>query len=570
MVRAITAPFDEGMLSHRGRVRTLNEDSVGSFRSIPGACSTFDKTEALSRKGYLYVVADGMGGHDCGDLASATAVQNICASYYADSDNDPVASLERAIAQANKAIYDTSQARRTAARPPQGQTRPMGTTVTCAVILRDRLVLAHVGDSRAYRLRGNTLSCLTTDHDWVSEQMRLHGISREEAEKRAAARGARGALLRAVGVQAEVQPDILTFDWQANDVLLLCSDGLHGLVRDDVIRHILASYPAPLAARALIDAANAAGGHDNITAVVVRGAPLPALLHQRRWQRLILASALAGAGIFVALGLATQAASGRSLTIANNVLEFAGLPTLPPTVALLPTSTPTTTVPASPTAVATATATAMATFTASPQAARSPIAPPRTRQPEPPGSGAPQPVQSTQVSTPEAPTVSPEPSPVVSSPTTNIVPSVISTPTERPQPTEKPALPEAPSPPDPGKPPALPTGVPNAPRPTAPLPTAPLPTAPRPTAPLPTAPPPTAPLPTAPPTAPLPTAPPPTAPPPTAPPPTAPPPTAPPPTAPPPTAPPATEAPTAPPATEAPTAPPATEAPTAPPATPSS
>jgi len=568
MVRAITAPFDEGMLSHRGRVRTLNEDSVGSFRSIPGACSTFDKTEALSRKGYLYVVADGMGGHDCGDLASATAVQNICASYYADSDNDPVASLERAIAQANKAIYDTSQARRTAARPPQGQTRPMGTTVTCAVILRDRLVLAHVGDSRAYRLRGNTLSCLTTDHDWVSEQMRLHGISREEAEKRAAARGARGALLRAVGVQAEVQPDILTFDWQANDVLLLCSDGLHGLVRDDVIRHILASYPAPLAARALIDAANAAGGHDNITAVVVRGAPLPALLHQRRWQRLILASALAGAGIFVALGLATQAASGRSLTIANNVLEFAGLPTLPPTVALLPTSTPTTTVPASPTAVATATATAMATFTASPQAARSPIAPPRTRQPEPPGSGAPQPVQSTQVSTPEAPTVSPEPSPVVSSPTTNIVPSVISTPTERPQPTEKPALPEAPSPPDPGKPPALPTGVPNAPRPTAPLPTAPPPTAP------PATEAPTAPLPTAPPTAPPPTAPPPTAPPPTAPPPTAPPPTAPPPTAPPateaPTAPPATEAPTAPPATEAPTAPPATEAPTAPPATPSS
>ena len=559
MVRAITAPFDEGMLSHRGRVRTLNEDSVGSFRSIPGACSTFDKTEALSRKGYLYVVADGMGGHDCGDLASATAVQNICASYYADSDDDPKASLERAIAQANKAIYDTSQARRTAARPPQGQTRPMGTTVTCAVILRDRLVLAHVGDSRAYRLRGNTLSCLTTDHDWVSEQMRLHGISREEAEKRAAARGARGALLRAVGVQAEVQPDILTFDWQANDVLLLCSDGLHGLVRDDVIRHILASYPAPLAARALIDAANAAGGHDNITAVVVRSAPLPALLHQRRWQRLILASALAGAGLFVALGLATQAASGQSLTITNNVLEFAGLPTLPPTVALLPTSTPTTTVPASPTAVATATATAMATFTASPQAARSPIAPPRTRQPEPPGSGAPQPVQSTQVSTLEAPTVSPEPSPVVSSPTTNnIVPSVISTPTERPQPTEKPALPEAPSPPDSGKPPALPTGVPNAPRPTAPLPTAPPPTAP-PATEAPTAPPPTAPPPTAPP----PTAPPPTAPPPTAPPPTAPPATEAPPTAPPPTAPPATEAPTAPP----PTAPPATEAPTAPPPT---
>lgn len=142
-------------------------------------------------------------------------------------------------------------------RVAQGRTRPMGTTVVCAVILDDRLVLAHVGDSRAYRLRNGVLSCLTTDHDWVSEQIRLYGISREEAEKRAAARGARGALLRAVGVQEEVQADVLTLDWQADDVLLLCSDGLHGLVGDDAISRMLASLPAPLAVRALVDAANA-------------------------------------------------------------------------------------------------------------------------------------------------------------------------------------------------------------------------------------------------------------------------------------------------------------------------
>jgi protein phosphatase len=403
-----------------------------------------------------------MGGHDCGDLASATAVQNICAAYYADPDDDPAASLERAIAQANKAIYDTSQARR-AAGSPQGRTRPMGTTVTCAVILHDRLVLAHVGDSRAYRLRGSALSCLTTDHDWISEQMRLHGISREEAEKRAAARGARGALLRAVGVQAEVQPDILTLDWQANDVLLLCSDGLHGLVGDDVIRHILTSHPAPLAARALVDAANAAGGHDNITAVIVRGAALPALLHQPRWQRLILASVLVGACLLVALGLATQAAGGQSLAIANNVLGFAGLPTLPPTVALLPTSTPTATLPPSPAATATATATAV--FAALPQAGRSPTASRPTRQPEQSGLNTPQPVQPAQGSTPGIPAASPEAVHTVSSPTSSIVPSVIPTPTEHPRQTEKPAPPEAPSLPDPGKPPALPTAPPP---PTAP------------------------------------------------------------------------------------------------------
>ncbi|MGQ9893281.1 MAG: protein phosphatase 2C domain-containing protein, partial [Roseiflexus sp.] len=461
MAHTITMPFDEGMLSHRGRVRTLNEDSVGSFRSVPGLLAASDNAEALRRKGYLYVVADGMGGHDCGDLASATAVQNICASYYADPDDDPVASLERAVAQANKAIYDTSKARRTGTGSPQGQTRPMGTTVTCAVILQDRLVLAHVGDSRAYRLRGNTLSCLTTDHDWISEQMRLHGISREEAERRATARGARGALLRALGVQAEVQPDILTFDWQANDVLLLCSDGLHGLVSDDIIRHILASYPAPLAARTLINAANSAGGHDNVTAVIVRGAPLPALLHQRRWQRLILASALAGACLFVALGLATRAANGQPLAVASHVLRLAGLPTLPPTVALLPTSTSTATMPSSPTA--TATAAAIPTFTASPQAARPPIKPPPTRHPAQSFSGMPQPVQSPQVNIPEMPIVSPEPSPAISFPTSSVMPSVTSTPTEHPQPPQRPPLPEAPPPPDSGKPPALPTVAPTAP-----------------------------------------------------------------------------------------------------------
>lgn len=188
----------------------------------------------------------------------------------------------------------------------------------------------------------------------------------------------------------------------------------------------------------------------------------------QRWQRLILASALAGACLFVALGLATQVTSGQSLTIANNVLEFAGLPALPPTVALLPTSTSTATVPASPTATANATA----TFTSSPQAARSPIVPPRTRQPDLPGSGMPQPVQSIQVSIPEMPAVFPEPSPMVSSPT-HIMPSAISTPTEPPQPTEKPTLPEVSSPPGSGELPALPTVAPTTPPPTQAPPTTP-------------------------------------------------------------------------------------------------
>ncbi|MGC9038750.1 MAG: protein phosphatase 2C domain-containing protein, partial [Roseiflexus sp.] len=483
----ISAPFDEGMLSHRGRVRTLNEDSVGSFRSITGLPFVSDEAELLGRKGYLYVVADGMGGHDCGDLASATAVQNICASYYADPDDDPAASLRRAIAWANQAIYDTAQARCAATGSAQGRARPMGTTVVCAVILDDRLVLAHVGDSRAYRLRNGVLSCLTTDHDWVSEQMRLYGISREEAEKRAAARGARGALLRAVGVQEEVQPDVLTLDWHADDVLLLCSDGLHGLVSDDAISRMLASLPAPLAVRALVDAANAAGGHDNITAVIVRSsATRAAAIARQRWQRLMLVSALVSACLLVVLGLATQVASGQSLIVANSVLGFAGLPTLPPTVALLPTSTPTATMTPSPAATATATA----VLAAPAQAVRSPTAPRSTRQPTQPPLDTSRPVQPTQELMPESPVVAPEPSPTAVDPTPSVMPSATPMPLERPEQPDKPSPPDAP-PPGSGKPPVPPTVAPTA--PPTPAPTAP-PTVP------PTAPP--TPAPTAPPTVP--------------------------------------------------------------------
>ncbi len=534
LAHAIPTPFDEGMLSHRGQVRTLNEDSFGSFRSVTGLSSA-DEADLLRRKGYLYVVADGMGGHDCGDLASATAVQNICASYYADPNDDPVASLRRAIDQANKAIYDTAQARRAVPGSAQGRMRPMGTTVTCAVILDDRLVLAHVGDSRAYRLRGGVLSCLTTDHDWVSEQMRLYGISREEAEKRAVVRGARSALLRAVGVQTEVQPDILTLDWQADDILLLCSDGLHGLVSDAAISQMLASHSAPLAARALVDAANAAGGHDNITAVIVHGSTtrVPAVVWPH-WQRWMLVSALIGACLLVALGLATRVASGQSLTIANNVLEFAGLPTLPPTVTLLPTSTPTTTMPPSPTATVTASATDI--VAANPQATRLPATSRPTRSLAPGRPDATLPALPTRENTPEITTVLPEPSQPLVFQTPDTPPSATPTLAERPRQPEQPAPPDAPPPSDAGKPPVSPTVAPTAPPTVAP--TAPPTVAP-------TAPPTVAP--TAPPTV-APTAPPTVAP------------TAPPTVA--PTAPP-TVAPTAPP-TVAPTTPP-TVAPTAPP-----
>src|SRR5262249_18253758 len=160
-----------------------------------------------------------MGGHDRGDLASAMAVQRICTAYYADSDDEPRGALSRALNAANAAIY-------AAGRADPSSMRAMGTTAVCAVIRQNQLVLAHVGDSRAYRIRDGQLTQLTADHDWVTDQVQRHNLSRIEAKAKASQRGAHGVLLRALGVQPDVQPDIVALDWRVGDVLLLCSDGL--------------------------------------------------------------------------------------------------------------------------------------------------------------------------------------------------------------------------------------------------------------------------------------------------------------------------------------------------------
>ncbi|NJO06089.1 MAG: serine/threonine-protein phosphatase [Chloroflexaceae bacterium] len=284
---SLQAHLEEAAATHTGLVRAKNEDSYGSYRLL--ATGTAD----TASRGYLYVVADGMGGHDYGDVASALAVETLCASYY---NQPPVINtahgLAAAINIANTAVYDKAQT----LRRPGG--RPMGTTVVCAVMHNEQLTVAHIGDSRAYLLRDGTLQPLTNDHDWATEQMQLYDLTREEARQRASEHGRRGALLRVLGVEPDVHPDIRTTDWRTNDCLLLCSDGLHGLVPDTTIAEILAEHPPRVAADKLIEAANAAGGRDNITATVIRRRsahaapvlPLPLLL-------VALLVLLAGGGI---------------------------------------------------------------------------------------------------------------------------------------------------------------------------------------------------------------------------------------------------------------------------------
>ena len=349
-------PLQEGAASDSGIVRPQNEDSYGSFRRPLAAFDTKHAASLLVQKGRLYIVADGMGGHEGGEIASAMAVEQIERGYYANESNDPATALAAAITSANSQIYAAAQAQSGQAK------RPMGTTVVCAVVTDARLTVAHVGDSRAYRLRGSTLEQLTEDHDWLTAQMRTQRMSRAEAQAQARQRGANGVLLRALGAQSSVQPDITTQAWQAGDTLLLCSDGLHGLIDDQQIARVLAAQPPQAAARALIDAANQAGGHDNITALVI-GKPAVIAPAQPWTRRVMTLGALVVAMLLVMLGATLPVANGQPLFSSNRVLEIAGLPTLQPTSGILPTVTATaTSVPPTATATTVPTATALPTY----------------------------------------------------------------------------------------------------------------------------------------------------------------------------------------------------------------
>ena len=245
------------VLSHPGRERGDNEDAFGSF------------PEAR-----LFVVADGMGGHNAGEVASAravSAIERFFRSFHADPRQPwphPVdrtlslgANLLRcAIKVANDAIRAEAATDRSRAR--------MGATVVAMAIGEEQLAVAHAGDSRAYRLRGGTLTRLTRDHS-IAEEMRLARPELTDAEL--ADHPHRNVVTRSLGSKDDVDPDIHVSSVKRGDLYLLCSDGLWGSVADGAMADILRdSSDLEAACRRLVDAANAAGGPDNITALLVR------------------------------------------------------------------------------------------------------------------------------------------------------------------------------------------------------------------------------------------------------------------------------------------------------------
>jgi protein phosphatase len=230
-------------LSHRGRVRSRNEDAYLVARHLS-----------------LFAVSDGMGGAAAGEVASGMTVDELRAAFdEADATNaGALPSFGQAVARANARVYALAQA--------DSAKYGMGATLTALRLVPGGAAILHVGDSRAYRFRRGQLSQITQDHSLVAEQMRAGNMSEEEARRSPF----RHIISRAIGTHSEVKADEHSVDLEPGDTLLLCTDGLHGVVDDETIARVLcATSDVAGSAANLIQAALDAGGPDNIAVVLV-------------------------------------------------------------------------------------------------------------------------------------------------------------------------------------------------------------------------------------------------------------------------------------------------------------
>ena len=228
-----------------GKVRKQNEDAV------------YTSTESVGLLPNLFVVADGMGGHNAGDLASRIAIDEIVSSVTATNKLDPAEILKDALISANSAIL--------AAAGSDKKLEGMGTTAVIATVIGSVLYVANIGDSRLYVIKNRPIQ-ITRDHSWVEEMVREGKLRRGDEtymEKR-------NIITRALGISSELSPDFFTEDLDVGDLLLLCSDGLTGMVGDDTLFEIVKhEYEPQEIAAALVRTAKNNGGRDNISVVVV-------------------------------------------------------------------------------------------------------------------------------------------------------------------------------------------------------------------------------------------------------------------------------------------------------------
>jgi protein phosphatase len=240
-------------ISDLGRVREGNEDYLGSV------CP--DAPDCVGALGWLFVVADGVGGHEKGEVASRTAVETVVENFRATRKDEPFLGLLRRLVQgANARVFQT-------ALDGGRETAGMATTIVACALRYDRAVVAHVGDSRCYLVRGQDVEVLTRDHTMAQEHVKLGLLSQEEASEAEN----RHMLSRCLGTQLTVDVETHEHVLIPGDVLLLCSDGLHASLKSSDLAQILApGTDLQDAALRLVSLANERDGSDNATAQLIR------------------------------------------------------------------------------------------------------------------------------------------------------------------------------------------------------------------------------------------------------------------------------------------------------------
>lgn len=229
-----------------GRKRRINQDFVYSSEQPVGNLPN------------LFVVADGMGGHNAGDYASRITVETIVERAADSAETDPIRILDDAIQYANARIRRLAES--------SSLLEGMGTTVVAAVCGERRLCVANVGDSRLYIVNRGGIRQITRDHSWVEEMVRRGGIAREDARNHPD----KNIITRAVGAEDTVKADFFTIQLEAGDCVLMCTDGLTNMLEDEEIRMILdGARDIVEGAEELVKTANKNGGKDNISVILI-------------------------------------------------------------------------------------------------------------------------------------------------------------------------------------------------------------------------------------------------------------------------------------------------------------
>jgi protein phosphatase len=238
-------------LSDRGQVREGNEDAVG--HAVPEA------PQRVRSHGWLFVLADGVGGQEQGEIASRTAVDSMIEGFREAPAGEPHGSLlGRLVQQANKSVIDAAHS--------GGSNTAMATTVVACALRYDRVAIAHVGDSRCYLIRRGQAALLTRDHTVANEHVKMGLLSSGEL----AGASTRHLLSRSLGSELVVAGEISEHQVFPDDVLLLCSDGLHGSVPASEMAAVASRGELSSAARRLVDIANQRDGSDNISVQLIR------------------------------------------------------------------------------------------------------------------------------------------------------------------------------------------------------------------------------------------------------------------------------------------------------------